>query len=79
MRHLTFKTYYKSTPQIKHSGQPWIQTILVKPNYKSLGELAFTFYGPKVWNSLPSDIKNIKNINTFKSNLKTFLFRRANE
>ena len=54
-------------------------TILVKPtpNYKSLGERAFTFYGPKIWNSLPSDIRNIKSINTFKSNLKTFFFRLA--
>ena len=56
-------------------------TVLVKPspNYSSIGERAFTFYGPKVWNSLPSSIRNLKNIDTFKRHLKTFLFRRAYE
>ena len=54
-------------------------TILVKPvpSYKSLGERAFTFYGPSVWNKLPQSLRSLTNINTFKRSLKTHLFKCA--
>ena len=38
---------------------------------------AFFFVAPKLWNSLPEDIKNAKTVVCFKSKLKTHLFRKA--
>ena len=33
--------------------------------------------GPKVWNSLPSNIRTITNLVDFKKKLKTFFYRKA--
>ena len=54
-------------------------SILFKPvmNYKTYGEKSFSFYGPYVWNSLPAHLRNCDNINIFKKNLKTHLFKQA--
>jgi len=40
----------------------------------SFGDRAFFKCGPKLWNSLPTTIRNIRNLSTFKSSLKYFLF-----
>ena len=42
---------------------------------KTFGERAFSFCGPKQWNSLPADIRSISNTDTFKKALKTYLFK----
>ena len=54
-------------------------SVLFKPvmNYKTYGEKSFSFYGPYVWNSLPAHLRNCDNINIFKKNLKTHLFKQA--
>jgi len=39
------------------------------------GPRSFTVAGPKAWNQLPADIRAIDSVNSFKSVLKTFLFR----
>ena len=46
---------------------------------KTLGDRAFSNSGPTVWNSIPRDIRELPNIEVFKSNLKTYLFRLAYE
>ena len=53
--------------------------VLIKPamKYKSYGERSFSFYGPFVWNSLPFELRKCDNINIFKKQLKTFLFKKA--
>lgn len=38
-------------------------------------ERSFAFAAPKLWNSLPLEIRNCNSMNSFKSNLKTFLFK----
>ena len=40
----------------------------------TLGDRSFSAAAPKVWNSLPAEIRNIRCINVFKSSIKTFLF-----
>ena len=42
-----------------------------------LGARAFSVIGPKIYNSLPSDVKESSNIMTFKQKLKTFLFSKC--
>ena len=46
---------------------------LVKSS-KTLGDCAFMFAAPKLWNSLPCNIRMTMNLLTFKMKLKTFLF-----
>ena len=43
----------------------------------TFAERSFSVYGPKLWNTLPSSIKESKTIDIFKTNLKTYLFTKA--
>jgi hypothetical protein len=43
----------------------------------SFGERAFSFSGPRAWNSLPETIRSASSIATFKRHLKTHLFKSA--
>ena len=40
------------------------------------GSRAFSMAGPTVWNSLPADLRDVLNISTFRTKLKTF-FKQA--
>ena len=42
-----------------------------------LATRAFSVAAPKLWNTIPIDIRNSLSLDTLKSKLKTFLFRRA--
>lgn len=41
------------------------------------GDQAFSVWGPTPWNSLPSELRHIKYLGTYKTHLKTFLFTKA--
>ena len=47
---------------------------ITRKHYKTLGERAFSHYGPSVWNKLPNNIRSEKTISTFKKNLKHHIF-----
>lgn len=40
--------------------------LLIPMNYKSLNLKSIVYLGPKVYNLLPVQMKNVKNMNTFK-------------
>ena len=42
--------------------------------YTKYGKRAFRYTAPRLWNELPSALKNEESINTFKKGLKTYLF-----
>ena len=44
---------------------------------KTVGDRAFTSAAPRIWNTLPSEIRQSENISIFKKQLKTFLFKNA--
>ena len=44
---------------------------------KSFGDRSFSVVAPTLWNALPVSLRMIKCISTFKSNLKTYLFKLA--
>ena len=44
---------------------------------KTLGDRSFFVAAPKLWNELPSDIRDLNSINRFKTAIKTYLFRQA--
>ena len=50
-----------------------------KTRLVTFGDKAFSNAGPKLWNSLPYDIRCIDSVDIFKSRLKTYLFRQAFE
>ena len=43
------------------------------------GERGFSYAGPKAWNSLPSNLQELTNTDTFEKQLKTHLFKLADE
>ena len=45
-------------------------------NLKSYGSRAFAVAAPVLWNTLPVNIRSCDTLQTFKSNLKTYLFKR---
>ena len=44
---------------------------------KTLGTRCFNYYAPTEWNKLPVDIRMEESIESFKSKIKTFLFKEA--
>ena len=51
----------------------------VPPSRSRYGDIMFSVAGPRVWNSLPAEIKKTDCIVTFKRLLKTHLFRAVYE
>ncbi len=52
--------------------------LLAVPRTKcvTFGDRAFSVYAPTQWNKLPLDIRSIDCVETFKSAVKTYLFRK---
>ena len=46
-------------------------------NMKTYGHRSFSVCAPELWNSLPLSLRNLTNLASFKSSLKTFLFKQA--
>ena len=43
----------------------------------TLGDRSFSFASSSVWNSIPNDVRCAPSLSSFKSRLKTYLFRSA--
>lgn len=67
-------TPYQPSRQLRSADNLDLCIPRVKLTY---GSRAFSYAGPKVWNSLPHDIRNSSSLNVFKSKLKTHLFKIA--
>ena len=52
-----------------------LQLKNVRVNLMSCGERAFCKAAPTLWNALPDNIKEAESVDTFKSKLKTHLFK----
>jgi len=88
MAALTFKMMSSSTPAYLND---LIQTVVpVRPLRSSDAPLlivpktrtqfvrrSFSVAAPHTWNSLPSDVRSCRTVNTFKRHLKTHLFRQS--
>ena len=66
---------YQPSRTLRSSGAG----LLVVPHTKTKthGEAAFSHYGPKLWNSLPENIRTAETVDVFKRRLKTHLFSLA--
>ena len=84
---LTFKCIYHLAPSylsdlisvyspsrtLRSSSQFLLNSKKVKTS--NFGTRSFSYAAPYLWNSLPSNIRHTANFNSFKSKLKTHLFR----
>jgi len=48
-----------------------IRNLYPLTNY---GKRAFVYYAPRLWNGIPSDLRVINELSSFKRKLKTYLF-----
>ena len=74
----TFLEIYHPGRNLRSSSDKTIFKV-PKMKYKSCGERSFAYIGPKVWNALPSPLRSEGNIDTFKKNLKHYLFLTAHQ
>jgi len=50
------------------------QTLFTPRTRLRFGERAFRVAAPKAWNQLPNNVRSLRDTNSFKKKLKTFLF-----
>lgn len=63
---------YKSTRSLRSSSQNLLNVPFSRNS--SYNERAFGAIGPRMWNGLPNDLREISSPEAFKTKLKTFLF-----
>ena len=51
--------------------------VIPRTKYKTFTSRSFSTAAPTLWNSLPDDLRTIDSLLTFKSQLKTHLFKQA--
>ena len=66
----------KENSRVLRSSDKFLLSV-PKTRLKTVGDKAFCAYAPKLWNSLPHEIKVSNNVKDFKVKLKTYLFRQA--
>ena len=50
----------------------------VRPSrYVTVGDRSFATAGPRLWNSIPTDVRSALSLTTFRQKLKTHLFRQS--
>ena len=64
---------YKPSRALRSSGQFLLEVPFTQQS--SFGNRAFGVIGPRLWNELPLDLRTLSSVTTFKSKLKTLLFR----
>ena len=69
---------YRSN-RIFRSSSVKLKLVTVLYNLKTYGYRSYSFYAPILWNSLPFNIRSANSICSFKSKLKTHLFKLAYE
>ena len=54
------------------------KNLLKIPKFRTAyGSRAFSSAGPMLWNNLPNNLRTLDSLESFKSKLKTFLFKRS--
>ena len=66
---------YEPSRTLRSSGTGLL--VVPKVKTKTYGEASFHYYGPRLWNSLPEDLRAAETVDVFKKRLKTFLFNLA--
>ena len=64
---------YVSEKHERHTRSTALDLLHIPRTHTSCFDRAFSVQGPKLWNSLPADIRNSPTVNRFKSALKRYL------
>ena len=64
---------YVSEKHERHTRSTALDLLHIPRTHTSFFDRAFSVQGPKLWNSLPADIRNSPTVNRFKSALKRYL------
>ena len=67
----------KSSPRSSLRSNDLTLLVVPRTKFKTLGDRAFAYAGPSMWNKLPKPIQMAPNLDSFKKQLKTYLFRNA--
>ncbi len=70
-------TVYEIPCNLRSLAHDNLLLVELKTRLVSYGDRAFCKAAPKLWNTLPRDIRHSKSINSFKCSRKTHLFKRA--
>ena len=62
---------------LRSSNDPAITLKMQRTKCKTFADRSFSVASPKLWNNLPYNIRSAVNLDSFKSKLKTHLFREA--
>ena len=65
---------FRSSFRYKLRSEKSMKLIVPKTTFTSRGDRAFHTAPPRLWNSLPVEIKISQSVNSFKGRLKTHLF-----
>ena len=68
-------TTYQSSRNLRSSSEKLLK--IPRTNLKSAGDRSFQSAIPNIWNSLPAELRNSPSLSSFKTNLKTYLFRQS--
>ncbi|XP_078357750.1 uncharacterized protein LOC144642610 [Oculina patagonica] len=68
-------THYQPSRTLRSSHSSRLNPV--KFHLKSYGSRAFAVSSPELWNSLPLFIRSCDNLSSFKSKLKTYLFKKT--
>lgn len=66
--------FYKPSRLLRSASDTSLLAV-PKTKLKTYGDRAFSVAGPVLWNNLPAYIKSSQNVNSFKRDLKTHLFK----
>ena len=69
-------TFYRPNRTLRSSSDK-LRLVTVPYNLKTYGYRSYSVQAPILWNSLPFHIRSADSINSFKSKLKTYLFKSA--
>lgn len=68
-------TPHQPSRALRSAGQHLLE--VPRSRCKQWGDRSFAVVGPKLWNSLPIELRSITDLPLFKSKLKTHLFKMA--
>ena len=68
--------HLKPNPRSLRSSNDTTILAIEKNKSKSYGDRTFEFFGTKLWNSLPRQLREKDTLQSFKTSLKTFLFEK---
>ena len=69
-------TLYRPNRTLRSSSDK-LRLVTVPYNLKTYGYRSYSVHAPILWNSLPLHIRSADSVNSFKSKLKTYLFKSA--